>query len=56
MPTRISLIKGRDRPTVNRSGFDTNMLQVFTSAACLGKGKIVIRIRELLKEQHTDPA
>lgn len=56
MPTTISLIKGWDRPNVNRSGFDTNMLQVFTSAACSRKGKIVIRIRELLKEQHTDSA
>lgn len=52
MPTRISFSKGWERPTANRLGLDKNVLQVFTSAAHLGKGKMLVHNRELLIEQH----
>lgn len=54
MPTRISFSKSWERPTADRIGLDKNVLQVFTSAAHLGKGKVVIHDRELLREQHMD--
>lgn len=56
MPTRISFSKGWERPTADRIGLAKNVLQVFTLAVHLGKGKMVVHDRELLREQHMGTA